>query len=279
MKALFDQSSLKISELVTNTYSTSFSLACKLLSPKIRPAIYAIYGFVRYADEIVDSFDKYDQEELINEFEKNYYLALDRKISLNPILNAFQQVVHDYNIENEMVQSFLSSMKMDLHKKEYTTYQDYEKYIYGSADVVGLMCLKVFVDGDEEKYQALKMYSMKLGSAFQKVNFLRDLKDDAERLARSYFPNVDLYNLSKEDKYKIIAEIEKDFEDAYIGIKKLPIDARLGVYSAYKYYKRLLFKLKKTHEKDIINTRIRVSNPMKLFILSKSYIRYQFNAL
>ncbi|OIQ21095.1 MAG: phytoene synthase [Flavobacterium sp. MedPE-SWcel] len=279
MKALFDQSSIKISELVTNTYSTSFSLACKLLSPKIRPAIYAIYGFVRYADEIVDSFDGYDQELLINEFEREYYLALERKISLNPILNAFQQVVHDYNIEDEMIQSFLNSMKMDLSKKEYTNYDDYKKYIYGSADVVGLMCLKVFVHGNEEKYQELKDYSMKLGSAFQKVNFLRDLKDDGERLARSYFPNVDLFNLSKEDKNKIIEEIEKDFEEAYIGVKQLPLDAKLGVYTAYKYYKRLLVKLKKTPEKEIINTRIRVPNHIKLLILSKSYIRYQLNVL
>ena len=279
MKALFDQSSVKISELVTNTYSTSFSLACKLLSPKIRPAIYAIYGFVRYADEIVDSFEGYDQELLINEFEREYYLALERKISLNPILNAFQQVVHDYNIEDEMVQSFLNSMKMDLSKKEYTNYDDYKKYIYGSADVVGLMCLKVFVHGDEAKYQELKAYSMKLGSAFQKVNFLRDLKDDAERLARSYFPNVDLYNLSKDDKYKIIEEIERDFEEAYLGIKKLPLDAKLGVYTAYKYYKRLLYKLKNTPEQEIINTRIRVPNHIKLLILGKSYIRYQFNIL
>lgn len=279
MKVLFDQASVKISELVTNTYSTSFSLACKLLSPKIRPAIYAIYGFVRYADEIVDSFDGYNQEQLIHEFEKEYYLALERKISLNPILNAFQKVVHDYHIEDEMVQSFLTSMKMDLHKKEYDTYQEYQKYIYGSADVVGLMCLKVFVHGDEERYLQLKDYSMKLGSAFQKVNFLRDLKDDAERLARSYFPNVDLFDLSKEDKFKIIEEIEKDFEDAYIGVKQLPLEARLGVYTAYKYYKKLLYKLKKTHEKEIINTRIRVSNPMKLLILSKSYIRYKCNIL
>ncbi|HFS67905.1 MAG TPA: phytoene/squalene synthase family protein [Flavobacteriia bacterium] len=279
MKALFDQSSEKICELVTKTYSTSFTSACRLLSPKIRPAIYAIYGFVRYADEIVDSFEGYDQEKLLTDFENDYYTALERKISLNPILNAFQKVVHQYQIEDDMVQAFLSSMKMDLHKKEYQTYQEYQKYIYGSADVVGLMCLKVFVDGDEKKYQELKGYSMKLGSAFQKVNFLRDLKDDAERLARSYFPNVDLFDLTKEDKNKIIAEIEKDFKEAYIGIKKLPLEARLGVYTAYRYYKKLLYKLKKTTEKEIINTRIRVSNPIKFYILGKSIIRITLNRL
>jgi phytoene/squalene synthetase len=279
MKILFDQSSVKISELVTHTYSTSFSLACKLLSPKIRPAIYAIYGFVRYADEIVDSFEGYEQEKLMLEFERDYYFALERKISLNPILNAFQEVVHQYKIDDHLIQAFLTSMKMDLHKKEYHTYQEYEKYIYGSADVVGLMCLKVFVNGDKQKYQQLKSYSMKLGSAFQKVNFLRDLKEDAERLARSYFPNVNLNNLSKKDKQTIINEIEEDFALAYEGIKQLPLEAKLGVYTAYKYYKRLLFKLKKTHEKEIISTRIRVSDPMKLFILGKSYIRYQLNVL
>lgn len=279
MKALFDTSSMKISELVTNTYSTSFSLACKLLSPKIRSDIYSIYGFVRYADEIVDSFDGYNQEELLDEFEADYYKAYQRKISLNPVLNAFQHVVHKYNIEDHMIQSFLKSMRMDLSKKEYDTYEDYKTYIYGSADVVGLMCLKVFVNGDEDKYRSLKASSMKLGSAFQKVNFLRDLKDDAERLARSYFPNVNLQQLSPQDKHRIISEIESDFNDAYQGILRLPLESRLGVYTAYKYYKQLLKKLKATESEDILNARIRVSDPMKLFILGKSYIRYQLNVL
>ena len=279
MKALFDTSSMKISELVTNTYSTSFSLACKLLSPKIRSDIYSIYGFVRYADEIVDSFDGYNQEELLDEFEADYYKAYQRKISLNPVLNAFQHVVHKYNIEDHMIQSFLKSMRMDLSKKEYDTYEDYKTYIYGSADVVGLMCLKVFVNGDEDKFRSLKASSMKLGSAFQKVNFLRDLKDDAERLARSYFPNVNLQQLSPQDKHRIISEIESDFNDAYQGILKLPLESRLGVYTAYKYYKQLLKKLKATESEDILNARIRVSDPMKLFILGKSYIRYQLNVL
>ena len=279
MKALFDTSSLKISELVTNTYSTSFSLACKLLSPKIRSDIYSIYGFVRYADEIVDSFEGYDQELLFNEFEASYYKAYERKISLNPILNAFQHVVHNYNIDDHLIQSFLKSMRMDLSKKDYDTYEDYQAYIYGSADVVGLMCLKVFVNGDEQKYEELKVSSMKLGSAFQKVNFLRDLKDDAERLARSYFPNVNLNHLSPEDKHKIIEEIEADFDQAYQGIIQLPLESRLGVYTAYRYFKQLLKKLKATESEDILNARIRISDPMKLFILGKSYIRFQLNAL
>lgn len=279
MKALFDSSSRRISELVTNTYSTSFSLACKLLSPKIRADIYSIYGFVRYADEIVDSFDEYDQRILLNEFEASYYKAYERKISINPILNAFQHVVHKYQIEDHLIQAFLKSMRMDLSKKDYNSYEDYKAYIYGSADVVGLMCLKVFVNGDQEKYIALKDSSMKLGSAFQKVNFLRDLKDDSERLARSYFPNVNLSNLTPKDKQDIIQEIEADFDLAYKGIIKLPLESRLGVYTAYRYFKQLLKKLKATESKDILNARIRISDPMKLFILGKSYIRYQFNVL
>mgnify|MGYP000064789243 CR=1 FL=1 len=279
MKALFDSSSKRISELVTNTYSTSFSSACKLLSPKIRADIYSIYGFVRYADEIVDSFEGYDQEALLNEFEDSYYKAYERKISINPILNAFQSVVHKYQIEDHLIQAFLKSMRMDLSKKDYDSYEDYKTYIYGSADVVGLMCLKIFVNGDQKKYLALKDSSMKLGSAFQKVNFLRDLKDDAERLARSYFPNVNLKNLTPQDKLKIIQEIEDDFEQAYEGIIKLPLESRLGVYTAYRFFKQLLKKLKATESKDILNARIRISDPMKLFILGKSYIRYQFNVL
>jgi phytoene/squalene synthetase len=279
MKALFDNSSYKISELVTNTYSTSFSLACKLLSPKIRKDIYAIYGFVRYADEIVDSFDGYDQEVLLDEFEESYYKALDRKISLNPVIHSFQDVVLKYNIDNHLIEAFLKSMRTDLHKQNYMTYEEYKEYIYGSADVVGLMCLKVFVNGNQEKYDALKGASMKLGSAFQKVNFLRDLKDDSERLDRSYFPNVNLNKLTPQGKQSIIQDIEDDFKEAYQGILKLPLEARLGVYTAYRYYNQLLKKLKATKSEDILSTRIRVSDPMKLIILGKSYLRFQFNAL
>ncbi len=279
MKALFDQSSLKISKLVTNTYSTSFSLACKLLAPKVRTSIYAIYGFVRYADEIVDSFEGFDQEQLLGEFEKEYYLAIERKISLNPILNAFQAVVHEYHIDDDLVQAFLTSMKMDLRKNDYQTQEEYEQYIYGSADVVGLMCLKVFVNGDTKKYDELKSSSMRLGSAFQKVNFLRDIKDDTQRLQRSYFPNVNFEQLSPLQKEEIIHEIEEDFNAAYQGLIKLPLEARLGVYTAYVYYKKLLQKIKNTSAAQVLHTRIRVSDPAKIFILGKSYIRNQLNLL
>jgi phytoene/squalene synthetase len=194
MKELFDNVSYDCSKLVTKSYSTSFSLAVKMLSPKIRKDIYNIYGFVRFADEIVDTFHEYDKEKLMDNFEKNYYLALEQGISLNPILNSFQQTVHTYKIPEEMVNAFLKSMKADLYKTQYSTKEEYDEYIYGSADVVGLMCLKVFVNGDDAMFDSLKDAAMRLGSAFQKVNFLRDLKDDYEVLNRSYFPNIDLGN-------------------------------------------------------------------------------------
>jgi len=275
MKKLFDEFSAQSSKLVTQKYSTSFSLAVKLLSPKIRTEIYNIYGFVRLADEIVDSFHDYNKEELLNEFEAEYYNAFNRGISLNPIINAFQHTVKKYNIENEMVQSFLDSMRADLTKNDYTNVADYNTYIYGSADVVGLMCLKVFVNGNNERFEQLKEPAMKLGSAFQKVNFLRDLKDDFEILNRSYFPNVDLKNLSSSEKNEIIAEIKTDFDQAYKGIVKLPLEARLGVLVAYKYYLRLLFKIEQTNTSEIMQTRIRVNDFMKLVILGDSYVRYQ----
>ncbi|MFK7755904.1 MAG: phytoene/squalene synthase family protein [Flavobacteriales bacterium] len=278
MKELFDSSSYKISKLVTNTYSTSFSLGIKLLGKDIRPAIYAIYGFVRYADEIVDSFHDYDQKELIEEFEADYRKALERKISLNPILNAYQEVVHAFNLY-ELSDSFMHSMKLDLNKTEYLTEQEYKEYIYGSADVVGLMCLKIFVDGDEEKYEALKDEAMMLGSAFQKVNFLRDLKDDFERLGRSYFPNVKDYTFTEETKQEIIEEIEQDFDRALSGILKLPLECRLGVYVAYKYYLGLLKKIKRKNSQAILEERIRISNSRKVMILAKSYVRHRINML
>jgi phytoene/squalene synthetase len=279
MKELFDVSSFKASKMVTKLYSTSFSLATWLLSPRIRKPIYGIYGFVRYADEIVDSFEGYPQEELLNEFVNEYYLAKERGISLNPIINSFIHVVKQYNIEDDLVEPFLESMRMDLSKKDYNSYEDYKKYIYGSADVVGLMCLKVFVNGDQEKYENLKPMAMSLGSAFQKVNFLRDLKDDAERLDRSYFPNVDFKNLSVREKNEIIEDINNDFKIAYDGIKRLPLDSRLGVYTAYRYYLKLLNKLQDTRASEIISSRIRVSNSMKILIMSKSFVRYKLNIL
>lgn len=273
MKALFDSTSYDCSKLITKSYSTSFSLGILLFKPSIRPAIYAIYGFVRYADEIVDTFLDYPQETLLDEFEAEYYKSLERKISLNPILNAFQEVVLKYDLQ-PFVDSFLKSMRRDLSQSTYISQQDYEEYIYGSADVVGLMCLRVFVNNNEEKYQALKPYAMKLGSAFQKVNFLRDLKDDIQDLDRSYFPNLTSLPMDAHTKQEIILDIENDFKEAYVGIQKLPIECKLGVYLAYKYYLKLLYKLKQTTSEQIMNERIRVSNPSKMLILMRAYTKY-----
>ncbi|QXP62442.1 phytoene/squalene synthase family protein [Polaribacter sp. HaHaR_3_91] len=280
MKELFDSVSSECSKLVTKKYSTSFSLAVNMLSPKIRTDIYNIYGFVRFADEIVDSFHDYEKELLMEHFEKDYYLAKELGISLNPILNSFQQTVHKYKIPDEMVQAFLKSMKADLFKTEYQTKEEYDAYIYGSADVVGLMCLKVFVDGDNKRFEELKEAAMRLGSAFQKVNFLRDLKDDFEVLNRSYFPNINLGELDASSKQLIIDEIEADFEFAYQnGILKLPVEAKFGVYMAYRYYKRLLKKLKEVPSEKIMDTRIRISNPMKINLLARSYVKYKLNII
>lgn len=280
MKELFDQTSRSCSKLVTKSYSTSFSLAVNMLSPSIRTDIYNIYGFVRFADEIVDTFHDYDKEVLMANFERDYYLAKEHGISLNPILNSFQQTVSKYNIKDAMVQAFLKSMKADLHKTQYQTKAEYDEYIYGSADVVGLMCLKVFVNGDDKKYNELKDAAMRLGSAFQKVNFLRDLKADFEELNRSYFPNVDLGQLNAASKQLIIDEIEADFDFAYTeGILKLPVEAKFGVYMAYRYYRRLLKKLKSVPSEKIMDTRIRISDPMKINLLARSYVKYKLNII
>lgn len=275
MKSLFDTVSIKCSKLVTQNYSTSFSLAVKMLSPSIRDGIYSIYGFVRFADEIVDSFHEYDKENLINDFEKEHYKAMEMGISLNPILNSFQHTVKQYNITDDLVQAFLKSMKLDLIKSTYKTQMEYEDYIYGSADVVGLMCLKVFVKGNNQKYDHLKHEAMRLGSAFQKVNFLRDLKDDNLVLNRNYFPGVDLKSFDENAKTAIIKEIEEDFKIAYQGIVKLPIEAKFGVYTAYIYYKKLLQKLKNTPYYEIGNSRIRVSNYTKAGLLAQSFVTYK----
>ena len=275
MKSLFDNVSFKCSKLVTKSYSTSFSLAVNMLSPSIRDGIYSIYGFVRFADEIVDSFHEYDKENLINDFEKEYYKAIENKISLNPILNSFQNTVKQYNITDDLIQAFLKSMKLDLIKSNYNTQTEYEDYIYGSADVVGLMCLKVFVKGNNQKYEQLKSEAMRLGSAFQKVNFLRDLKDDNLVLNRNYFPGVDLKSFDENAKTAIIQEIEEDFKVAYQGIIKLPIEAKFGVYTAYIYYKKLLKKLQNTPYYEIGNSRIRVSNYTKAGLLAQSFVTYK----
>jgi len=279
MKELFDNVSVGCSKLVTKSYSTSFSMAVKMLSPSIRNPIYAIYGFVRFADEIVDTFHDYNKDELITKFENDYYKAYEDGISLNPILNSFQTVVKKYNITDDLIQAFLKSMKLDLHKSEYTA-EEYKDYIYGSADVVGLMCLKVFVNGNQEKYDELKTAAMRLGSAFQKVNFLRDLKDDYELLSRSYFPNVDLTSLDASSKATIIADIESDFQYAIKnGIVNLPVEAKFGVYTAFRYYRRLLKKLSKIPSSKIIETRVRISNPMKINLLARSYVKYKLNMI
>ncbi|MBT7529048.1 phytoene/squalene synthase family protein [Flavobacteriaceae bacterium] len=279
MKSIFDDVSNDCSKIVTKTYSTSFSLATKMLSKKIRQHIYNIYGFVRFADEIVDSFHDYNKEILFKDFSLDLEKSLKNKIHLNPILNSFQATYHKFNIDKDLVDSFMSSMKKDLYKTKYMSNQEYEDYIYGSADVVGLMCLKVFVNGNTKKYEELKSFAMRLGSAFQKVNFLRDLKDDFEVLNRTYFPNTDLNQLDEESKIKIIGEIEEDFKEGLNGIKKLPIEAKFGVFMAYRYYSQLLKKLKKTPALDIKNTRIRVPNYKKIELLTRSYVKYQLNLL
>ena len=280
MKYLFDQVSFETSRNVTKKYSTSFSMAVKMLSPSIRSAIYSIYGFVRFADEIVDTFHQYDKDQLLNDFENEYDKALKHGISLNPILNSFQQTVRKYNITDDMVRAFLKSLRAELTISVYHTREEYKEYIYGSADVVGLMCLKVFVNGDEDKYNELKEAAMRLGSAFQKVNFLRDLKDDYELLNRSYFPNVDLSSLNPKSKTIIIDEIEDDFNYAFNhGILKLPVEAKFGVYMAFRYYRRLLKKLNRVPSSQIINTRVRISNPMKINLLARSYVKYKLNMI
>ena len=279
MKSIFDKVSIDCSRKVTKTYSTSFSLAVKMLGTRVQDPIYAIYGFVRFADEIVDSFHGYDKETLLNEFEEALHRSLERKISLNPILNAFQHVVHEYGIEQDMIDAFLRSMRADLHKSVYTEVEDYNDYIYGSADVVGLMCLKVFVGGNIELYNALKPQAMHLGSAFQKVNFLRDFKSDKEVLNRSYFPNLISETLTADAKQEIITEIEGDFKEALKGIKGLPRDVQLGVYTAYIYYSKLFSQLHKTDAENILKTRIRVSDPAKVGLLVKSFLTYKLKLI
>ena len=277
MKKLFDTVSQDCSQLVTNAYSTSFSLATKMLDASIRNHIYNIYGFVRFADEIVDSFHNHNKKYLLDNFEADLFISIKDKISLNPILNSFQLTVNTFKIDHDLIMAFMKSMRLDLQKSTYKTQAEYEEYIYGSADVVGLMCLKVFVKGDEKKFNNLKKPAMALGSAFQKVNFLRDLKDDFQELERNYFPNVDFNNFNESSKLLIINEIETDFETSLTGIFKLPKEARFGVYTAYKYYYKLLDILKKTPSINIQNTRIRVANYQKMIVFVRCYLRYKLN--
>lgn len=275
MKTIFDDVSYHCSKIVTKSYSTSFALATKMLAPSIRSDIYNIYGFVRFADEIVDTFHEYDKANLFNAFEKDMEKAIEDRISLNPILNSFQHTYHKYDIPHHLVEAFMKSMRMDLSKKNYETFDEYREYIYGSADVVGLMCLCVFVNGDKEKYEELKESAMALGSAFQKVNFLRDLKADYEDLNRTYFPNTNLMELDEASKKRIVNEIKADFALGYSGIIKLPEQAKFGVYTAYRYYKKLLHKLQATPPLEIKNSRIRVPNYQKFGLLAQSYLNYK----
>lgn len=277
MKSIFDHVSYSCSKIVTETYSTSFGLATRMLAPSIRKDIYNIYGFVRFADEIVDSFHDYNKEELFDSFEEDLEIALEQKISLNPILNSFQHTYHKYAIPHHLVQAFMRSMRMDLNKNVYASEEEFKAYIYGSADVVGLMCLRVFVKGNEDQYDKLRKSAMALGSAFQKVNFLRDLKADYEGLNRSYFPNTNLLELDEISKSRIVEEIKADFKKGYKGIIKLPNEAKFGVYTAYRYYYKLLQKLQKTPPTEIKNARIRVSNYQKIGLLAKSYVNYKLN--
>lgn len=279
MKSIFDTISYDCSRNITRAYSTSFSLAVKMLSPRIRRDIYNIYGFVRLADEIVDSFHDYDKEMLFRRFETDLDNALTDRISLNPVLNAFQHTVYKYNIDKSLIDAFMASMEQDLIKKDYATFAEYNQYIYGSADVVGLMCLKVFTDNDIERYEALKAPAMRLGSAFQKVNFLRDLKADIEGLERNYFPTLNLTEMNDDTKRAIVEEIEADLYEGYKGILQLPAEAKFGVYTAYVYYRTLLKKLKNTPPLEIKNTRIRVPNYQKMGLLARCYVNYHFNLL
>lgn len=278
MKELFDKLSADCSRITTKRYSTSFSLGIYFLNKKLRKPIYAIYGFVRLADEIVDSFHDYDKEYLLNKFREDCLEAIDHGISLNPVLNSFQQAVNDYGIELDLIELFLNSMKMDLKQTAYTP-EKFDQYILGSAQVVGLMCLRVFTEGNDEAYEKLKYSAMKLGSAFQKINFLRDVKADYQVLSRNYFPNLDLSTFTNAEKMLIEQDIEQDFKDGFEGIKRLPATSGNGVYLAYIYYKELFNKIKKCNAEKVMNERIRISNHHKFGLMFDSVLRYKMNAI
>lgn len=272
---LFDQTTLECSRLITQRYSTSFTLGIKTLDKKFHLPIYAVYGFVRYADEIVDTFHDRDKQVLLDRFRKDAYEAIETKISLNPVLHAFQLIVNKYKIDRELIEAFLHSMEMDL---DFKTYDDskYHEYIYGSAEVVGLMCLKVFCEGDEEMYQRLKVPACKLGSAFQKVNFLRDIKSDYEERGRVYFPGVDFLGFNQPVKTLIEQDIQQDFDESLIGIEQLPEGAKLGVKVAYLYYQKLFDKIKNLSPAVITQERIRIPNSKKITLLFGMYVGNKF---
>ncbi len=274
MKKLFDELSQQVSKETTQKYSTSFSLGIKALHKSIQPSIYAIYGYVRLADEIVDSFHEHNKNILLKRLIEQTYEALDERISLNPILQSFQTSVHAYNIDRSLIDQFLHSMEMDLQPIKYNP-DLYKEYIVGSAEVVGLMCLKVFTEGNEDAYEKLKPYAMKLGSAFQKVNFLRDIKDDYQVLGRTYFPNININNFNNRVKVDIEQEIEDEFKEALIGIKMLPSASRFAVYLAYQYYFSLFLKIKKQAAQNLLKKRIRISNSKKMSLALTSFMRYK----
>lgn len=278
MKELYDKVSLKCSRITTHAYSTSFSLGIFCLQKELRDPIYSIYGIVRFADEIVDTFHNHNKADLLEDFKTSTYKAIEDGISLNPILHSFQATVHAYNIDRSSIELFLKSMEMDLHNKEYDN-AGLKDYILGSAEVVGLMCLRVFVKGDDTLYQSLKPFAMGLGSAFQKINFLRDLKDDYLDMGRTYFPDLDMSRFDEQKKAEIEENIKRDFEVGYEGIKKLPRSSRFGVYVAYVYYSALFNKIKHTPAKLILKRRIRIRNRQKAGLLAFSYLKHQLNLL
>jgi phytoene synthase len=276
MLSLYNQTCLECSSLITRRYSTSFSMGIRVFDKKYRAPIYAIYGFVRFADEIVDTFHDFPKKELLDKFRNDTYEAIESGISLNPVLHSFQNVVNKYNIERDLIDAFLDSMEMDLNLN---AYEDnlYQKYIYGSAEVVGLMCLRVFVNGDDQLYHHLYPSARSLGSAFQKINFLRDIKSDFDERGRVYFPGVDFRSFNLRDKLQIESDIKKDFDDALIGITQLPQGVRFGVYLAYKYYTKLFQKIKSASPSKVKEERIRVNDSRKVVLLFSSAFRLRFN--
>jgi phytoene synthase len=278
MKELYDKVSFECSRLTTQAYSTSFSLGVLCLSKELRAPIYSIYGFVRFADEIVDSFHGYDKEALLEKFKSETYCAIQEKISMNPILNSFQHTINEYQIERPLIDQFLKSMEMDLAQKEHDEIS-FKEYVLGSAEVVGLMCLRVFVKGNTNLFEQLKPYAMRLGAAFQKVNFLRDLNADVVGLGRMYFPGIDFSNFNDRSKKRIEQEIFEDFRQGYIGIRQLPPTACFGVYVAYVYYLALFRKIRNTPSKLVLKSRIRIPNREKALLLAYSFIRHQLKLL
>lgn len=276
MKYLYDNLSVKVSKLTTKTYSTSFSLGIYFLNNRLRDAIYSVYGFVRVADEIVDSFEGFDKHYLLKKFKEDTFECIETKVSFNPILNSFQQAVHKYSIDLDLITTFLKSMEMDLEKVDYTN-EKYQQYILGSAEVVGLMCLQIFTEGNKEHYEELKPFAMKLGAAFQKVNFLRDLKDDYHLLGRTYFPNVDMQDFNVDAKKQIEEDIQEDFKIALEGINKLPASSRAGVYLAYIYYLSLFNKIKKLPAHKILEERVRINNGKKITLMINSLFIHKMN--